>query len=217
MPANAAHELQPQLRAFWQRFSYLSPPSPSSSSFPDDLVMMWCSPGSGSENWKLIFSRSTSLDCITQEVSGHYWPTHKQWLWAKQLGAGHSCVAQQCIVTRGPGSRSTDMLNLTPADPHRAVTVTYTTFFRDTNSHSRFVYWHSLLALIASELVCEHGHFYSTPIMQNMGAWGQIERGSWLDHVLIIAFQNFCTKQTLPASQQNSKTISYHFPHSTSC
>ena len=87
-----------------------------------------------------------------------YWPAHKQWLWAKQLGAGHSCVAQQCIVTRGPGSRSTDMLNLTPADPHRAITVTYTTFFRDTNSHSRFVYWHSLLALIASELVCEHGH-----------------------------------------------------------
>ena len=119
---------------------------------------MWCSTGSGSENWKLIFSRSTSLNCITQEVSGHYWPAHKQWLWAKQLGAGHSCVAQQCIVTRGPGSRSTDMLNLTPADPHRAVTVTYTTFFRDTNSHSRFVYWHSLLALIASELVCEHGH-----------------------------------------------------------
>ena len=147
-----------------------------------------------------------------------YWPAHKQWLWAKQLGAagaGHSCVAQQCIVTRGPGSRSTDMLNLTPADPHRAVTVTYTTFFRDTNSHSRFVYWHSLLALIASELVCEHGHFYSTPIMQNMGAWGQIERGSWLDHVLIIAFQHFCTKQTLPASQQNI-SISSHFPHSTS-
>ena len=40
----------------------------------------------------------------------------------KQLGAagaGHSCVAQQCIVTRGPGSRSTLVLDLTPSRPAR--------------------------------------------------------------------------------------------------